>query len=384
MIDQNCDEIEILEEYNIWRKNVPYLYDLMFSHALQWPSLSIQYFPESKRDEKKEKTSQRLLITTNSEMTEQEYIHIASVEFPDKYDEVLSDDCGGDLSFKFDQSIPVSAPANIVRYNPLAFHLLAARFDKSEVHIYDYTKHLASSTTAEPDIILKGHNEGGFGLCWNPNIVNELSTAGDDKMICVFDVPESSNEATCKIKLKKHTKTINEISYNYYNDSILCSVSDDKSIIIWDTKTKNPCSIVKEAHDSDIYSIHCSPLNSFFLCTGSEDNSVKIWDMRNLNRPVQKLLSHSKGVGKVQWSPHSESVLASASKDRRVCLWDLSLSGNILSKEDAKDGPPELIFLHGGHTYNVFDISWNPAEPFEIASVSEDNILQIWQVPERE
>lgn len=50
--------------------------------------------------------------------------------------------------------------------------------------------------------------------------------------------------------------------------------------------------------------------------------------------------------------------------------------------EDVNDGPPEELFIHGGHTSKVSDFSWNPCEEWIIASVAEDNILQIWQMAE--
>ena len=50
--------------------------------------------------------------------------------------------------------------------------------------------------------------------------------------------------------------------------------------------------------------------------------------------------------------------------------------------EEAIDGPPELLFLHGGHTSSVPDFSWNPCEEWLIASVAADNSLQIWQMAE--
>lgn len=52
------------------------------------------------------------------------------------------------------------------------------------------------------------------------------------------------------------------------------------------------------------------------------------------------------------------------------------------SPEDAEDGPPELLFLHGGHTSKVSDISWNMNDEWTISSVSEDNVLQVWNMAE--
>lgn len=36
------EETLINEEYKIWKKNCPYLYDLVITHALEWPSLTVQ------------------------------------------------------------------------------------------------------------------------------------------------------------------------------------------------------------------------------------------------------------------------------------------------------------------------------------------------------
>lgn len=83
---------------------------------------------------------------------------------------------------------------------------------------------------------------------------------------------------------------------------------------------------------------------------------------------------------KVQWSPHNETILASSGTDRRLNVWDLSKIGEEQSPEDAEDGPPELLFIHGGHTAKISDFSWNPNEPWVICSVSEDNIMEVWQM----
>lgn len=39
-------------------------------------------------------------------------------------------------------------------------------------------------------------------------------------------------------------------------------------------------------------------------------------------------------------------------------------------------------FIHGGHTAKISDFSWNPNEAWVICSVSEDNIMQVWQMAE--
>lgn len=102
-----------------------------------------------------------------------------------------------------------------------------------------------------------------------------------------------------------------------------------------------------------------------------------MWDLRNLKLKLHSFESHKDEIFQVQWSPHNETILASSGTDRRLHVWDLSKIGEEQSPEDSEDGPPELLFIHGGHTAKISDFSWNPNEPWVICSVSEDNIMQV-------
>lgn len=93
---------------------------------------------------------------------------------------------------------------------------------------------------------------------------------------------------------------------------------------------------------------------------------------------LHSLLGHTEEIFQVQWSPHDETILASSGTDRRLHVWDLSRIGMEQSAEDATDGPPELLFIHGGHTAKISDFAWNQNQPWVICSVAEDNAMQIW------
>lgn len=92
------------------------------------------------------------------------------------------------------------------------------------------------------------------------------------------------------------------------------------------------------------------------------------------------LACHDDELFGIQFSPHNKTVLASSSADRKVNIWDLSRIGAEQDPIDADDGPPELLFIHSGHTAKVSDLSWNPNEPMLMASTAEDNVVQIWQM----
>jgi len=116
--------------------------------------------------------------------------------------------------------------------------------------------------------------------------------------------------------------------------------------------------------------------------SGSADKTVALWDLRNLKNKLHSFESHQEQIFQVAWSPFNETILGSCAADRRVNIWDLSRIGEEQSAEDAEDGPPELLFIHGGHTDKVADFSWNPNDEWLISSVADDNVLQLWQMAE--
>jgi histone-binding protein RBBP4 len=72
----------IEEEYRVWKKNSPYLYDFVLTHSLEWPSLTVQWLPDySKAKNEKELSLHKLLIGTQSDGSDPNYLIIADVRF---------------------------------------------------------------------------------------------------------------------------------------------------------------------------------------------------------------------------------------------------------------------------------------------------------------
>jgi histone-binding protein RBBP4 len=134
-----------------------------------------------------------------------------------------------------------------------------------------------------------------------------------------------------------------------------------------------------EAHQSSVNAISFA-MSETILATGSDDATVALWDMRNLSRKLHSLKHHTGDVFTVDWCHDVQraTLLASGGADRRICLWDV---GKIDAKQEVPGltTPAELVFVHGGHSGRVTDITWNPApgRKLILASVSEDAIVQV-------
>lgn len=88
---------------------------------------------------------------------------------------------------------------------------------------------------------------------------------------------------------------------------------------------------------------------------------------------------HNDRINGISFSPTKEHLFSSHASDRRVMIWDKSKINNINDDE----APPELLFIHGGHTDRINDFSWNINDDMICASVAYDNIMMVWKISEQ-
>lgn len=220
-----------------------------------------------------------------------------------------------------------------------------------------------------------------YGLSWNPLKQGHILAASEDTTVCHWDVNSyKKGERTIHPlqTYRGHTAFVEDVAWHHFHESLFGSVGDDRQFLIWDDRSagqSGPKQRVADAHAGEINALSFSPSNEYIACTASSDRTVGLWDLRNTRVKLHSLESHTDEVLQLSWSPFHETVLASAAADRRVMLWDLARIGEEQTSEDAEDGPPELVFVHGGHTARTTDIAWSPVAPWHMATAAEDNIL---------
>eukprot|EP01083_Nonionella_stella_P079799 219072_1 len=414
-IDEDMNQRIINEEYKLWKKNSPFLYDLILSTALEWTSLTVEWLPDKKlvKDSNDiDYSIQRLILSTHTNNTDENYLVIAQVKLPTidpkKLSEKYKQSCdvyggfgGAAGKFEIVQKIPHNGEANRARHMPQNSNIIATKTNIGNINIFDRRKYASKPNKHEecnPTLILNGHNMEGYGLEWNRFKEGYILSSAQDKLICLWDIKQikntnnnnnnnNNNSINPLCIYTQHTGAVEDISWHQRGTQgdIFVSVGDDKCIMLWDIRrnnTKKPIAMKKDAHKKGINCVEFSPFNEHLFVTGGSDNNICLWDKRNINQKLHILEGHSDEIFRVEWSPHSEVHLGSSSADRRCMIWDLSQVGHEQPSDEAEDGPPELIFIHGGHTDKVIDFSWNHNDPWVIASVAENNIVQCWQMTE--
>lgn len=373
------EQLAINAEYLMWRKNIPNIYDLLIQHVVDSPIISVQWLGE--QDSYNYADNQQIFVTLRTSGRDTRCLQLMNFDIPD-LSEMKTDDCLNEPVLTVNKKLFVEDSINRARLNSFSPNFVATRSDSKNVNIYDFGKHPTNSKIS-PDLILRGHESGGFGLDWSNVDNNILITCGEDKLVCLFDinkVDDSEKETGATKTYTNHTNVVNDVSFNKINSNVFASVGDDRQIIMQDIR--NPKTTVFNGHTSDILSVEFNYFNEHIFCTGSADTTVKIWDSRKTDSPVYTLTYHSDSINQTRWSPHSKNVLGSCSADRKICIWDLNKIGEEESKIDQT--PAELVFIHSGHKNNAIDIAWNPVQEMEIASISYDNVLQIWSMATNE
>lgn len=331
---ENGEEKLINEEYKIWKKNTPFLYDLVMTHALEWPSLTCQWLPDVETANDRDYSVHRIILGTHTAEGEGNHLLIGTVRMPTeaarldarKYDDEKGEFGGiGAFESKINivQKINHQGEVNRARYMPQSPNIIATKTVTGEVHVFDYTKHpsIPKDNLVKPELRLVGHSEEGYGLTWNNHIKGHLLSASADTTVRLWDVnatPTEGNVLPSKSVFNGHTSVVEDVAWHSLHDSIFASVGDDKKLLIWDTRTGGKARYSVEAHGGEVNCVSFNPFSEFVLATGSSDKTVGLWDLRNLQVKLHSFEGHTDDVLQVGWSPHNETILASASGDRKL------------------------------------------------------------------
>ncbi|KAL5577609.1 hypothetical protein UlMin_019308 [Ulmus minor] len=378
---------DIIEEYKSWKMNTPYLYDLIIIKALEWPSLTVQWLPDREEPGGEDYAIQKLILGTQAYEDDPNYLYIAQVKLPlgeeELVEEVTFQGYHPSPKVQINQRIKHDGEVHRARYMPQNSNVIATKSVKPEVYLFDISKH-----PTEPDLKLMGHTTEGFGLSWSKFKHGHLLSGSFDGHICLWDINVTPRNKTLeamnifKIHEGEGVEGVQDVDWNLKNENIFGSVGADNCLNICDLRkpadSLPTLSVV--GHENIVTSLAFNPYNEYLVATGSIDETVKLFDIRKFYKPVHTLTSHKDSVYQIGWNPKEETIIASSDHGRRLLVWDLSRIGEVQTPEKAEDGPPELLFIHGGHTSEISDFSWSPCEEWIIASVAEDNVLHIWQM----
>eukprot|EP01094_Clydonella_sp_ATCC50884_P011283 TRINITY_DN2108_c0_g1_i3.p1 TRINITY_DN2108_c0_g1~~TRINITY_DN2108_c0_g1_i3.p1 ORF type:complete len:423 (+),score=113.76 TRINITY_DN2108_c0_g1_i3:39-1271(+) len=389
--------VEVRREWNTWRGHAKHLYNFCITHTLKWPALTLQWLPGSRIDRMGSFCEYSLILGTQTSGYAKPFLDIVHVRLPYPSD-IASAAPYSALAHRVEvhQRIPHPGDMNRARYMPRAPGIIATKAASGEVLIFETKRHPAvpdHGAKPRPQMRLTGHDDEGFALNWSTARHGFLASGAADHKLCVWDINSadikgvkdkrtgevSPSSVESLFSTARHTANVGDVQWHPRDPNLLMTAGDDKMIMLWDLRTGQPSEEFK-AHKLEVNSVAFNQTSDFFFISGSTDKTIRLWDTRKLTKPVYSFYGHTDEVYTVQWSPSSPLVFASGSKDRRVMIWDVEAIGANQSAASEKEGPPELLFIHGGHSNTVGELSWNEVDPWLIASTADDNLMHVWSI----
>lgn len=370
------DQNNVKDEYELWKKNLRYMYEYISETGLIWPSLTIQWLPSYNVGEF---VDAKLLLGTHTSGEDKNYLKVAATQLPNPRG--LSSKSKINSKLKINQKFETPSEINRARFMPQASNIVAAIGGNGEVDFFD----LSSNCTIRS---IRPHSENGYGLSWNPHLEGLLLTGSDDKRVVLTDFKKLDSISEGRIEvLANHEDVVNDVKWHPLDANIFASVSDDENLLIYDYRSSSKPSLrAHNAQSKGLNLLAFSPYSRNLLATGSGELNIDIFDLRRLTgssgktRRLHTMMGHGDAITCMEFSPRHDGFIASGSQDRRVIIWDLSRIGEEQAQEDAEDGCPEIFMMHAGHTGAITDLNWCPYADWTLATAADDNIVHLWQV----
>lgn len=381
--EQQLQEKIVNEEFKIWKKTVPLLYDFIHTFALDSPSLVFQWLPTTSVSQSD--LELKFLIGTNAINKSENYLKLTSISLPSTLvgatDSIPVPSDGIDTSnFKVVTQWKQTQEINKLKVSPNGS--LAVGFSADGV-IRSYNLDNFDS------VDYKYHKQGGIALDWVDN--NGFLSGSNDAQIALWQVDKPSTPLQL---FKGHHGAINDIS-SIKEKHLFGSVSDDSTTQFHDTRVNatdiNPVITVENSHIQNCIQFH--PDIQTLYATGGKDNVVSLYDIRNYSTPFRKFYGHNDSVRQLQWDWNNPDILVSCGLDKRIIFWDLKNLDEDFTYPDATSNgkdtnskrkqavktDPCLKYVHGGHTRRTNDFDIHPKVKNIFGSVGDDKLLEIWK-----
>ena len=374
-----CVENKAYERYQLWKCNVPLLYDAMTSHILPYMSPTVSWL-----DTEPNACTHRVLYGTNAP-TDHNAVHVGEVTLLQDSSSMVG---GGpsmtetqDTRLRVMEAYRHEGVVYRARAMPQNNDVFATQSSIGKQFVFKRERDASPERTSAAVRLEGGHTKEGAALSWSPKEEGVLATGGFDGIICVWDI--DTGLPSYRLRRSRETcrapEGVEDVAFHPRHPSMLAAATSGNGVVVvLDLRSQDTPQTFK-AHTGSCRGVEVSPHNEILLATCG-DQSVKLWDIRHTAQEVFVLRGQSAEVTRVNWATFNEGVLLSASTDHTVCVWDMSRT----SLEGDGVGQQGLLFMHQGHVGRVLDVDFcrNYGVEWYVASVAEDWTLHIWQMAE--
>ncbi|KAJ1495862.1 histone-binding protein RBBP4 or subunit C of CAF1 complex-domain-containing protein [Baffinella frigidus] len=189
--DDDLEDKFINEQYKNWKVNSRFLYDVVMSHALEWPSLTVQWLPDTYASPGEGLSERRLIIGNHTSEADQNYLMVVRCILPDdgSAEGGMPEERVRGARVEIVKRINHEGEVNRARCMPQRSNMVATKAPSGDVLVFDINAQPDKPSTdgiCRPDLKLTGHDKEGYGLSWNTMVAGRVLSGSDDSTICVW------------------------------------------------------------------------------------------------------------------------------------------------------------------------------------------------------
>eukprot|EP00929_Paragymnodinium_shiwhaense_P043203 TRINITY_DN22250_c0_g1_i1.p1 TRINITY_DN22250_c0_g1~~TRINITY_DN22250_c0_g1_i1.p1 ORF type:complete len:447 (+),score=69.48 TRINITY_DN22250_c0_g1_i1:144-1484(+) len=278
---------------------------------------------------------------------------------------------------------------NDLKFSPNSSSLASADI-QGRVVLWKWRPTDEDETKYTVEAVLRRHVGSVNSVLWRGNKM--IWTAGDDCRILLWDVSHKDPDFfDVVLELREHSLKINMISSSMENDWLI-SVSDDESVVVWNTSAKEHQGFCFQAslageRLAHVEVVRCCAmdLQGNRIVTAGDDEAVLMWkadhDFHDSKNTAWEFFHELELPGYVStiwgmaWAPH-DPLLAMVEHKGVALIWNLEGDNPAAIKDYS------LIRELRGHEAPVKSLAWS-TDGKQLATAGRDRKINVWSLAER-
>ena len=233
----------------IWKKNAQYLYDLLITWGLDWPSLCKSSWPTLDYLRDCPFYIQKMALGTYTSGQEADYLLIGKVRLPvskisletnppNKFlskdeieklnnitrDQIIEEHSKCENKIEIETKIYHDEEVSKVKVNPINSNMIATQTNIGEIHLYNYHNFLPipkDDTIPETTKRFKCHTKIGYALSWSLLKADYLLSGSYEGTVCLWDT--NSNNSESLYHFHEHTSECEDVCFSKKHEYIFGS-----------------------------------------------------------------------------------------------------------------------------------------------------------------
>lgn len=206
-----------------------------------------------------------------------------------------------------------------------------------------------------------GHIDGVYALAKDPRSLSRVASGSGDGEVKIWDLADRSQMRS----VKAHDGIVKGLCFTNLagENQRLLSCASDRTVKLWDPYATDAGNVPVATYlgAGAFNGVTHHRTESTFATAGS---TIEIWDATR-SKPVSSMNWGMDTINTVKFNQSETSVLASAGTDRTLIFYDLRTQSPVAKVVTA---------------LRTNAICWNPMEPFNLATGSEDHNAYVWDM----